>query len=177
MQRKAFPRPFAGSYGVMLTVAILAIAPFIVVTTAAALYRDRIVSDLGANLTSLAIISGLANAGYAFGALLGGDLTQRFAQRKVFLACEADFIMAPVMLQVARLESGGHGLTQAGIRQAILITAMITGATTLLGILLYLGSAGARLPKPDLVSWLGHSRPAFDSPAFWAVLRRKGARE
>jgi len=90
---------------------------------------------------------------------------------------EADFIMAPVMLQVARLESGGHGLTQAGIRQAILITAMITGATTLLGILLYLGSAGARLPKPDLVSWLGHPRPAFDSPAVWAVLRRKGARE
>jgi hypothetical protein len=90
---------------------------------------------------------------------------------------EADFILAPVMLQVARLESGGHGLTPAGIRQAILITVMITGGTTLLGILLYLGSAGRRLPKPDLAGWLDHTEPAFESPPFWARLRRKGARE
>jgi len=126
MQRKAFPRPFAGSYGVMLTVAILAIAPFIVVTTAAALYRGQIASDLGANLTSLAIISGLANAGYAFGALLGGDLTQRFAQRKVFLACEALFILGCLLSAVAHgTVLYGVGRVSAGLATGLLLVSAL----------------------------------------------------
>jgi hypothetical protein len=66
MENKGFPRPFAGNYGVMLTVAILAISPFIVITTASGLHRPQVASDLGTNLTALSVISGIATAGYAF---------------------------------------------------------------------------------------------------------------
>ncbi|MEJ2032680.1 MAG: MFS transporter, partial [Deltaproteobacteria bacterium] len=89
MENMSFPRPFADRYGVNLTIAILAISPFIVVTTAAGLYRDRIAADLGAGSTALVIIAGLSIAGYAFGAMLGGYFIRRFPLRPLYFACEA----------------------------------------------------------------------------------------
>jgi MFS family permease len=264
MENKGFPRPFAGNYGVMLTVAIFAISSFIVITTASGLYRPQVASDLGTSLTALSVISGIATAGYAFGALLGGDFNQRFQQRNVFiifdslfiLGCgltagaqgvvmfgagsvlaglatgllliaalppviqpfppahmpitaavvnigffgavtigplvggavafgevgrtlalvelvrsEADFILAPVMVQVAQVTSPGKALALSGIDQAILITVLIAGGTTVLGIMLHLASAGPHLPEVNLEGWLQASEPAFQSPPFGAAAR------
>jgi hypothetical protein len=66
-------RPFEKNYGVTLAIAILAISPYILLTTAYILYQKQLASDLSTNQTGLAITSGLSVAGYAFGALLGGD--------------------------------------------------------------------------------------------------------
>lgn len=127
-------RPLEGIYGVSLLTAILALVPYILVTSAYALFRKQVAGDIGAGPTGLEIINGLSTAGYAFGALLGGDLINRFKQRHLFLACEgffilaafslpsrivgrtfalvelvrsvADFILAPVMLGIARVVSG-----------------------------------------------------------------------
>lgn len=87
-----FPRPFEGSYAAALSVAILALSPYIVVTTAYSLYGDEVMRALGTNRQGLDIISGLATAGYAFGALLAGDLTQRLPQRPLFLAAQGLFV-------------------------------------------------------------------------------------
>jgi MFS family permease len=89
----AFPRPLEGRYGVSLTIAILALAPYIVVTTAYPLYRDQVSQAIGAGRTALEIIAGIATAGYAFGALLGGDLINRFPQRRLFFPAEGMFIV------------------------------------------------------------------------------------
>ncbi len=121
MKRISIPRPFAGSYGAMLTIAILAISPFIVLTTAASLYRDQIVSELGAGLNGIEIISGLSTAGYAFGALLGGDLTQRLSQRTLFLSCEILFIIGCLLAAV----SGGVLVYGAGRVLTGLATGML----------------------------------------------------
>jgi hypothetical protein len=72
-------RTLEGNYGVTLTVALLALIPFIVITTAYQFYRTQITFDIGASATDVEVIFGLATAGYAFGALLAGDLIQRFA--------------------------------------------------------------------------------------------------
>lgn len=95
-------RPFEGRYGAMLLVAILALSPFILVSTSFFLFRRQIVQDLGFDLTGSDIILGLSTAGYAFGALLGGDLIQRFAQRNLFLFCESCFVLGSVLAAVAR---------------------------------------------------------------------------
>ncbi len=108
------PRPFASSYAVNLTVAIVAIVPFIVVTTAAGLFRRQVATELGASLTGLAVISGLAIAGYAFGALLGGDLVQRFPQRRLFLICESLFVVGCL------LAAGGQGVITYGAGRVLL---------------------------------------------------------
>ena len=87
-----FPRPFEGIYGVSLLTAILALVPYIIVTSAYTLFRRQVSHDIAAGATALEIINGLATAGYAFGALLGGDLINRFRQRRLFLLCEGLFI-------------------------------------------------------------------------------------
>ena len=104
-------RPFEGSYGASLLVALLALTPFIVVTTAYALFREQLGHDLNAGRTALAVISGIATAGYAFGALLGGDLIQRFPQRPLFFMCESLFVTGCLVAATA----GGtvsHGVGQ-----------------------------------------------------------------
>ena len=88
-----FPPPFEGIYGVSLLTAILSLVPYIIVTSAYTLFRKQVSQDIGAGPTGLEIINGLATAGYAFGALLGGDLINRFRQRRLFLVCEALFIL------------------------------------------------------------------------------------
>lgn len=47
------------------------------------------------------MISGFSIAGYAFGALLGGDLIQRFFQRRLFLFCQAMFLVACLLAAIA----------------------------------------------------------------------------
>jgi hypothetical protein len=81
----------------------------------------------------------------------------------------ADFILAPVMLQVARA-SGGLTNQAAGIHTAIAITLMITATLTAAGIALYL-IGGAGLPRPDLDAWIVQNRPAIGSPMLAEVLR------
>jgi MFS family permease len=106
----AIPRPLEGRYGVMLAIAILALVPFILLTTAAAFLSEQVSRDLAASQTGLAVISGIATAGYAFGALLGGDLINRFPQRSLFLVCEGMFVLGCLLAAIA----GGTLLYGAG---------------------------------------------------------------
>jgi MFS family permease len=98
------PRPFEGIYGISLLTAILALVPYIIVTSAYTFYRKQVSHDIGAAPTALEIIDGLSTAGYAFGALLGGDLIQRFRQRRLFLSCEALFVAS------CALAAAAHGI-------------------------------------------------------------------
>ncbi len=117
-----FPRPLVDSYGANLAVAIFAISPFIVLTTAAGLYRPQIIADLASSPTALAVISGLATAGYAFGALLGGDLAQRFPQRPLFILCESLFALGCLLSAVAGGEvTYGAGRVLAGFATGVLL--------------------------------------------------------
>ena len=83
------PRPLKDQYAVTVAIAILAIAPYIFVTTGYALFGKELDQAIGVSKTALSLIDGLSIAGYAFGALLGGDLIQRFPQRALFFACES----------------------------------------------------------------------------------------
>lgn len=103
-----FPRPFERSYGVSLVTAILSLVPYIIVTSAYALYREQVSKDVGAGLTGLEIINGLSTAAYAFGALWGGDLINRFRQRYLFLICEGLFVVG------CGLSAGGVDIVMYG---------------------------------------------------------------
>jgi len=100
-QRKSWVRPLEGNYAASLTSAIVALSPFIVVTTAYALFTRQVAQDVHASRTALSILGGLLVAGYAFGALLGGDLVQRFRQRRMFLAAELLFALGCLLAAVA----------------------------------------------------------------------------
>lgn len=86
-------RPWEGNYWATLAVAVVALIPFILITTATVPLDPQVRRALHATSTALHVVSGLAIAGYAFGALLGGDITQRFPQRRLFLLFTGLFIV------------------------------------------------------------------------------------
>lgn len=116
------PRPLESRYGVMLTIAILALAPFIIVTSAYVLFRNQVDADLHSGRSGLEVIAGMSTAGYAFGALLGGDLVQRFRQRWLFLICETLFIVGCVLSATAGgVTMYGSGRVLSGLATGLLL--------------------------------------------------------
>jgi MFS family permease len=65
-------------------------------------FNRQVGADIHASQTALEIIAGLAPAGYAWGALLGGDLIQRFRQRELFFLCEFLFAIGCLLAAMAR---------------------------------------------------------------------------
>ncbi len=115
-------RSLEGRYGVMLAIALLALVPFIVVSSAFVLYREQVSHDLHIPRVGLAIIGGLSTAGYAFGALLAGDLVQRFRQRRLFLICEGLFVVGCLLCAVAAGAVGyGAGRVLSGFATGLLL--------------------------------------------------------
>jgi MFS family permease len=90
-----------GHYPIALATAILALVPYLVLTTAERFFQQDVVRDLGSSRGALDVFSALAIAAYAFGALLGGDLTQRGRQRVLFLRVEALFTAASAIAALA----------------------------------------------------------------------------
>jgi hypothetical protein len=80
----------------------------------------------------------------------------------------ADYIMAPVILQIAR-ESSAVGLDAHGTHFAFWVTLMVTIGCTVAGTLLYI--LGRGLPRPDFDTWLAHKGAAIKPPPLLARLR------
>lgn len=89
--------PLGGRYGVSVAMALLALAPFIILTTASAAVDPQIATDLGATAFGVSLAGALATALYAFGAVLAADLSKRITSRWIFLACEVLFVVGSVM--------------------------------------------------------------------------------
>jgi MFS family permease len=116
------PRPFEDNYGVSLAVAILSLVPFIIFSTAIMLYYRQVMAGTGAGETGIWIAISLSEAGYAFGALLGGYLAQRFPQRLDFLACEGLFAAGAVLMAIAgSLSVFGAGVVLIGFATGMLL--------------------------------------------------------
>jgi MFS family permease len=103
-----FPCPLEGRYGISLAVAIVALAPFIVVSTAYVMFAKQLQAELGMGQLATELIAGFSISGYAFGAFFGGDLIQRFRQRHLFLLSEALFVAG------CAVSAGAHGAVVFG---------------------------------------------------------------
>ena len=84
-----------------MALSLLALSPFIVLTTATEAVTGLIAQSLHASSTTLEVGSGLSNAGYALGAVVAADLAQRFVQRHLFLVYEALFVAASLLAGLA----------------------------------------------------------------------------
>ena len=85
----------------------------------------------------------------------------------------ADFIIAPVILKVARLTSApaDHSIALNGVHAAVFVTLVIAVAATAVTVgLLLLG--GSVLSVPNLEAWLNRNEPAIESPPLLGRLRR-----
>ncbi len=93
--------PLAGSYPAAVALALLGLCPFLVLSTASQMFRRQLVGDLHTSVFGLALAGGLADAGYAFGAVVAADLIQRFPGRSVFAAAESGFVVASLLALAA----------------------------------------------------------------------------
>ncbi|HEU5016708.1 MAG TPA: MFS transporter [Pseudolabrys sp.] len=119
-------RPLEARYTPMLACALFALIPYILVVSGAALFRQQVMQDIGATRDGLSVVEGISIAGYAFGALLGGDLINRFRQRHLFLSGEAIFIVGWLLVAIAPdLSVYGTGRVLAGFATGtLLVTAL-----------------------------------------------------
>lgn len=89
--------PLADRYPAGVALALLALCPFIVLTTASGLFDRRVGMELGAGRFALQLTAGLSNAGYAFGAVVAADLIQRVSGRRLYLSCETLFVVGSLL--------------------------------------------------------------------------------
>jgi MFS family permease len=113
--------PMAGNYPAGVALALLALSPFLILTTATFLMQQQIMKDLHATPFQLQLTAGLANAGYAFGAVAAADIVQRVPRRHVYLMCEAGFVVASILV----LSAPGIGQFMAGAIVQGLCTGML----------------------------------------------------
>lgn len=88
-------------YALAVLLSLLALSPFIVLTTATEAVTSLIAQSLHTSSSTLEVGSGLSNAGYALGAVVAADLAQRFVQRHLFLIYEAVFVGASLLAGLA----------------------------------------------------------------------------
>ncbi len=111
-----------GHYVPRLTIALFSLVPYILVASGAALYRPEVIHDTGVARGALSVIEGLSTAGYAFGALFGGDLINRFPQRHMFIAGQCLFIAGWLLSALAvGVVSYGAGRVLAGFATGTLL--------------------------------------------------------
>ena len=94
--------PLAGHYAPTALVSVLALAPYIVLSTAGSYLQKSLTNGaLHVSPTVQQVAEGMSNAGYAFGAVLAAWLVQRFRQRPLFLLTEGVFVAASVVAATA----------------------------------------------------------------------------
>ncbi|MGH3095614.1 MAG: MFS transporter [Streptosporangiales bacterium] len=93
--------PLAGSYPTAVALALLALCPFIVLSTATLLFQRELMADLKTTMFGVQLSGALANAGYAFGAVAAADLIQRKPKWSLYVACEAGFVVGSLLCALA----------------------------------------------------------------------------
>lgn len=119
-------RRWEGHYGAVLSTALLALIPYLLTTSASVMFRPQLAISLESSPAELEIVSGLATALYAFGALLAGDLIQRFRQRRLFLLFEVLFAAGSLVSALSGnvIAFGAGQLLSAFATGILLITAL-----------------------------------------------------
>lgn len=114
-----------------MSLALLALCPFLVVSAASALFREVLMGDLSASAFGIGLASALAEAGYAFGAVLAADLVQRMPTRRVYLTCEVLFVAGSLLALCAPgIVAFTIGRTVQGVVTGMLLVAALPPLVT-----------------------------------------------
>ncbi|WP_433503479.1 MFS transporter [Pseudonocardia halophobica] len=107
----SLPSPrLAGRWSTGITMALLGLTPFVLLSTAPFLFTGAQAGELGTDRAGLQLGQGLANASYAFAVVLAADLMHRIDRRRIYLGCTL-LIAAGAGLAAV---SGSNGVLIAG---------------------------------------------------------------
>ncbi|HET7326226.1 MAG TPA: MFS transporter [Nocardioidaceae bacterium] len=118
-----------GRYGMAVAIALLALSPNTVLTTAYSTLVPVVAADLHTSQLALQVAEGMSNAGLAAAAVVAAYLSQRFVQRYLFIGYELAFVLGSVLAAAAP----GIELFFAGrVLQGVATGFMIVGALPVL---------------------------------------------
>ncbi|GHJ34546.1 MFS transporter [Streptomyces sp. TS71-3] len=118
--------PLATNYPAAVIVVLLALSPYLVLTTVTTLASPVLMRALGATTFELQLAGAMSNAGYAFGAVVSADLTQRLSRRTVYLLAEGGFIVGTiVVLSAYGIEQFIAGVILQGAATGMLLVASL----------------------------------------------------
>jgi MFS family permease len=92
-----FRGPLANSYWSAVLLVLLALTPYLVLSTALTPLLPLIGPDLGLSERALQLTAGMANAGYAFGAVLAVQLASRLPARRLLVLYAIGFVVASAL--------------------------------------------------------------------------------
>src|SRR6476469_2084684 len=93
--------PWGDSYPAAVAIGLLGLCPYLVLTTAVTSLAPVLTKALGTSEATLQLVDGLANAGYALGAVVAAYLGQKLLQRHLFLAYETLFVLGTLLALLA----------------------------------------------------------------------------
>lgn len=93
--------PLVGKYPAAVALALLALCPFIVLSTATLLIPQQLTISLHTTTFGVNLSEALSNAAYAFGAVVAADLILRVPKWATYVACEAGFVVGSLLCVAA----------------------------------------------------------------------------
>ncbi len=93
--------PLQGKYWVTVAFVLLALVPDLILSTSLETLRPLIASGLHASGQTLGLASTFSNAGWAVGAVVAGDLAQRFRRHILLMLYEGAFVVGSVIAAAA----------------------------------------------------------------------------
>jgi MFS family permease len=90
-----------GNYPAAVSLVLLALCPFIVLSTASLFITQQVTLDLHTSTFGVQLAEGLSNAGYAFGAVAAADLIQRLPSWRLYVVTEAGFAVGSLLVAVS----------------------------------------------------------------------------
>ncbi|HET6298490.1 MAG TPA: MFS transporter [Kribbella sp.] len=91
----------AGRYSAAVAQVLVALSPFIVLSTASLFITQQVSDDLHASVFGVQLADGLSNAGYAFGAVAAADLIRRLPMWRLYILTEAAFAVGSLLAALA----------------------------------------------------------------------------
>lgn len=143
-----FRGPLAKSYPGAIVLVLLALTPYLVLSTAFAPLEQLVAKDLGLSMRALGLTTGMSNAAYAVGAVLAVQLGSRLPPRRMLVLYAALFLIGSVMAAwapVAGVFIAGHVLQ--GLTTGLMLIAAVPP--------LVLNWGPGELPKTGIVMNLG----------------------
>ena len=120
-----FRGPLAGRYPVVAAMVVFALVPYLVLAAALQSITPTIASQLHMSLQTVNLTSGMANAGYAVGTVLGFQLAQHLHQRRMVLVYASLLVIGSVLAAAAT----NPGMYIAGhILQGLCTSLLLIGA-------------------------------------------------
>ncbi len=144
----SFRGPLASRYGAAVALVVLALVPYLVLTTAIEPLTDMIGEDTGLGPTGMSLTAGMANAAYAFGAVAGLQLAVHLPVRRVLVVLSLLFVFGSVL---AAWSPVGGFFVAGRVLQGLTTGAMLIAAVPPL----VLNFGSEKLPKTAVVMNLG----------------------